>query len=1153
VSGNINSGLVLTDPSTTIAPGYTVTNTTNADNGDAVYGPNTAVWTLVNFGTVVTTATAALANGVALTAGGSVTNGTTGLIESQYNGVDIAGQPGTVCNIGTIIGTAASGVDLGAGGAVGNAAAAALIAGYNYGIYITGGAGAVANSGTIVATNYNGVALGDGGTVTNAAAAALIAGYNNGVRVAGGVGTVGNSGTIVGLNGKGVALGDGGTVSNAATTALISGPSDGVRIDGGAGSVGNWGTIVGSNYNGIRLSNGGGVTNAGAAALISGYDDGVDVVGSSGSVGNSGTIVGGRYDGVTLGMGGTVANSGAIIGGGGTAVYLGGTGANRLILYPGYAFGGAVVAVGTGNALELGAGSAAAVGTLSGLGTSFVNFATVSFDSGSRWVLGGSNTVANGVALTVGSGATLTNAGTLDLAGSLVVDAATPGATGATVINDGTIASLAGTAGTAVSFGAVGGAELVIDAGSMLVGVVAGVQLADTFDLPFLAYGGAGGTATLGAGNVLHVVETAGTFNIDLDPAQSFAHEAFAPTDDETGGTAVSLVADTTPPALVNDNPLNLTAATTATISASLLGFDDSFSPPGDLTYTVATPPADGTLLLNGASTTSFTQADIDSGLLTYRETNTSATADTFGFTVTDAADNITGAHQFSIAIAPLLVDTSVPGVAAGGPYSGTENSAIKLAGLSVSVAPNTNDPLSVVLSVAHGTLTVGKASGASLTLTGTAATIDGELAGASYQGALNYYGSDTLSLTATDTADGKDASASAKITLADTSVPSARTGGPYSGNENSPIALSGLSVSVAPNTNDPLSVVLSVAHGTLTIGKQSGASLTLTGTAATLDSELAGASYQGALNYYGSDTLSLTATDTADGDKTAATAQITLAAAVQSVSFHGGNGVNNFTWGNVNGTAVAGNGLNRITAGSGNDMVKLGDGLNWVTLGGGNDSVTVGDGFNTVALGNGNDSVTAGDGVNWLELGNGTDSVTVGGGFNTVVVGNGNDKVVAGDGLNQIALGGGTDSVTVGSGFNTVILGSGHDTLATGNGGSNEIVFTSPAGLVTLSFAGGDELVFANAGFDLGVDDGKAKGPYGFDDLTPPQPIAASLLSPNANGTFAAAGNRFAYNQNTGQLYYDAHGNAPGSTVYLVADLTNHPHLTAADLFFTV
>jgi Ca2+-binding RTX toxin-like protein len=104
----------------------------------------------------------------------------------------------------------------------------------------------------------------------------------------------------------------------------------------------------------------------------------------------------------------------------------------------------------------------------------------------------------------------------------------------------------------------------------------------------------------------------------------------------------------------------------------------------------------------------------------------------------------------------------------------------------------------------------------------------------------------------------------------------------------------------------------------------------------------------------------------------------------------------------------------------------------------------------------------------------------------------------------------------------------------------------------LTLSFASNDELVFSNAGFNLGVDNGKSKGSFGFDHLQPPHPIDASLLSPNTNGTFATTGNRFAYNQSTGQLFYDAQGSTAGSTVHQVATLTNHPTLTAANLFFT-
>jgi uncharacterized repeat protein (TIGR03803 family) len=230
--------------------------------------------------------------------------------------------------------------------------------------------------------------------------------------------------------------------------------------------------------------------------------------------------------------------------------------------------------------------------------------------------------------------------------------------------------------------------------------------------------------------------------------------------------------------------------------------------------------------------------------------------------------------------------DTTVPSETIGGPYSGNENTAIALAGLSVSASPNSLDPLSTVLSVANGTITVGTTGGATLsnngtgsvTLSGTAAQIDADLAGASYQGNLNYYGPDSLSMVTTDTADGNQASATAAIAVADTTAPSETVGGPYSGNENTAIALGGLSVSASPNADDPLSTVLSVANGTITVGTSGGATLsnngtgsvTLSGTAAQIDTALAGASYTGNTNYYGPDSLSMVTTDTADGSTTA-------------------------------------------------------------------------------------------------------------------------------------------------------------------------------------------------------------------------------------------------------------------------------------------
>ncbi|HXC29440.1 MAG TPA: ParB-like protein, partial [Stellaceae bacterium] len=232
-----------------------------------------------------------------------------------------------------------------------------------------------------------------------------------------------------------------------------------------------------------------------------------------------------------------------------------------------------------------------------------------------------------------------------------------------------------------------------------------------------------------------------------------------------------------------------------------------------------------------------------------------------------------------------VTLDSTVPTESVGGPYTGNEGVAIPL-NLSVTATPNTGDSLSTTVSAGDGTITVGTTGGASIsnngsgsvTLAGTAAQINTALGNASYTGDSGFYGSDTLSMTATDTTDGQSSPTdTVGITVNDTTAPGESLHGPYSGNENTPIALN-LSVSASPTVTDPLSTTLSVSNGIVSADGQTGSSITLTGTAAQIDTALQAASYTGNSNFYGSDTLSMTTTDTADNQTTGAeTAGITV------------------------------------------------------------------------------------------------------------------------------------------------------------------------------------------------------------------------------------------------------------------------------------
>jgi hypothetical protein len=206
--------------------------------------------------------------------------------------------------------------------------------------------------------------------------------------------------------------------------------------------------------------------------------------------------------------------------------------------------GGATSALisGGGDGIMLfdGAGTVTNGGTIAGTGQSGVGIAldlggSVTNDAGgaTAGLISGSK---SGIAV-YGAAGTVTNYGTITSTAASGAGAGIYLGAGATIVNFGTIS---GANGTAVNLGAAGDNEVVIEAGSVLEGAVANFQPGDSFDLPFLGFGG-GGSATLGSGNVLQIVEQSGAFTIDLDPAQQFASDdVFNLANDGRGGTLVT-------------------------------------------------------------------------------------------------------------------------------------------------------------------------------------------------------------------------------------------------------------------------------------------------------------------------------------------------------------------------------------------------------------------------------------------------------------------------------------------------------------------------------------------------------------------------------------------------------------------------------------
>ncbi|MEI8221879.1 MAG: hypothetical protein WCH91_14710, partial [bacterium] len=229
-----------------------------------------------------------------------------------------------------------------------------------------------------------------------------------------------------------------------------------------------------------------------------------------------------------------------------------------------------------------------------------------------------------------------------------------------------------------------------------------------------------------------------------------------------------------------------------------------------------------------------------------------------------------------------------------GGAQAVSEDTALLISGISVN---DVDGNLAMTeLSVTNGTLTVSLAGSATisagangsgaLTISGTEADINATLASLSYQGNPNFNGADTLTVLSTDS-DGVPLSDSDTVAITVSSVNDAPINvvpSPQAVFKDIALTFSGANgnlISVSDVEATTLQVTLTVTNGTLTLSGTSGLSfafsdgngtgagdgttdttMTFRGTAAAINTALAGMSYTPTAGFTGNANLSVTTSD---------------------------------------------------------------------------------------------------------------------------------------------------------------------------------------------------------------------------------------------------------------------------------------------------
>jgi hypothetical protein len=306
----------------------------------------------------------------------------------------------------------------------------------------------------------------------------------------------------------------------------------------------------------------------------------------------------------------------------------------------------------------------------------------------------------------------------------------------------------------------------------------------------------------------------------------------------------------------------------------------------GTTTYLGVTGNNSPTLVLTGGL--SDLNNDLTSLVYTYAPAAGYTGSDTLSLNDTDLTDSLLQGASITLTVnslAPVIeVSSSKVSLNTNGTLVFTGNNAISIA----DTAGTGNNNEQMTLTVSEGTLSLGTQTGlvvtgngtggAPLILTGELSGLNADLSTLTYVPNAGPTGPDTLILSDVDSTDSLSASPVA-VSITFNSEPSLIVPTSVSLKENASFTFSGPAAISATDTagggNDDVTLTLNVSEGSLSLGTQTGLSVSGAGTAASplvlsgsllnLNTDLVSLTYTPENDYSGLDSLALTIDDTTD------------------------------------------------------------------------------------------------------------------------------------------------------------------------------------------------------------------------------------------------------------------------------------------------